>query len=336
MPATPTAAVGGRAGLVGDTLREQRADGARATCELVGRRRVRGEEPLGVADGAELEADVEVVEDQLGRAAADVDHERPGPQLASGGDAAPRQQRLVVARQHARREAVAPLDLAEERLAVLGLAHGARRDRERPLGPERLEDPPVVRERVAHARDRSGEEPAARVDALAEPRDPRLPVQLAVHPAVPDIGDEQPRRVRAEVDRGDPHLRGKNHAARPNVASTSSIASVSTRSRAIDRLSRPRLCSRRCVRVSVAAIFSAAASAPAATRSSSRTSVTAQPLEVAPGLERLRDEAHGGECERDSARDQRPVDEPVVHVPDRNRRDTGARIPSTSRGGAAR
>ena len=129
----------GRADLVGDALHEQRADGARATSELVRRRRVRGEEPLGVADGAELEADMEVVEDQLGRAAADVDHERPRPQLASGGDAAPRQQRLVVAREHARREAVAPLDLAEERLAVLGLAHGARRDRERPLGAERLE-----------------------------------------------------------------------------------------------------------------------------------------------------------------------------------------------------
>ena len=122
-------------------------------------------------------------------------------------DAAPRQLRLLVAADEPRREAVAPLDLAEERLAVLGVAHRARRDGERALGAERLERAPVVGEDVAHARDRDGEEAAARVDALAEPRDARLAVHL-VDAAVVDVGDEQPRRVRAEVDRCDSHLRG--------------------------------------------------------------------------------------------------------------------------------
>ena len=98
-----------------------------------------------------------------------------GAELA---DAAPRQLRLLVAREQLRREAVAPLDLAEERLAVLRVAHGARRDEQRPLGAERLGGAAVVGERVAHARDRDGEEAAARVDALAEPRDARLAVQL--------------------------------------------------------------------------------------------------------------------------------------------------------------
>ena len=52
--------------------------------------------------------------------------------------------RLLVAAQEPRREAVAPLDLAEERLAVLGVAHRARGDGERPLGAERLELAAVV------------------------------------------------------------------------------------------------------------------------------------------------------------------------------------------------
>ena len=75
---------------------------------------------------------MEVVEDQLGRAAADVDHERAG----GGMNAAPRQQRLLVAAGEARDEAIAPLDLTEKCLAVLRVADGARRDRERTLGAE--------------------------------------------------------------------------------------------------------------------------------------------------------------------------------------------------------
>ena len=76
----------------------------------------------------------EAVGDQLGRAAADVDDDRSRLERA---DAAQRHRRLLVAGEQAGREAVRPLDLAEERLAVLGVAHGARRDGERPLGAER-------------------------------------------------------------------------------------------------------------------------------------------------------------------------------------------------------
>ena len=148
---------------------------------------------------------LEVVEDELGRPAADVDEQRGRPELA---DAAPRQLRLLVARQQPRREAVAPLDLAEERLAVLRVADGARRDEQRALGAERLGGAAVVGEDVADAGDRHGEEAAARVDALAEARDPRLAVEL-LDPPVVDVGDEQARRVRPEVDRRDDHLRGR-------------------------------------------------------------------------------------------------------------------------------
>ena len=158
---------------------------------------------LGEAHGSHRQADVEVVEDELGRAAADVEHERAGRRI----DAAPRQLRFLVAGEQLRDEAVAPFHLAEEGFAVLRVAHRARGGGECPLGAERLERAPVVREDVAHARDGEGEEAAARVDALAQPRDARLAMQL-IDPAVGDVGDEQPRRVRAEVDGRDSHLRG--------------------------------------------------------------------------------------------------------------------------------
>src|SRR5439155_818530 len=130
---------------------------------------------LRVAHRAEVEADVEVVDDQLRRAAADVEHERAGRRL----HAAAGQLGFFVAADESRREAVAPFDLAEERLAVLRIADGTRRDGERALGSERFDRPPVVGEHVANARDRNGEEAAARVDALAEPGDARLAMQFS-------------------------------------------------------------------------------------------------------------------------------------------------------------
>src|SRR5262249_36685539 len=140
---------------------------------------------LGEANRAERQADAEVVERELGRSAADVDEERPGGEPS---DPATRHVRLVVAGEQLRREAVAPLDLAEQRLAVLRVAHGAGRDEQRAVGAERLGRAAVIRERVADARDRDGEETAAGVDALAQPRDARLAVELA-RVAVLDVGD---------------------------------------------------------------------------------------------------------------------------------------------------
>src|SRR2546423_512408 len=88
----------------------------------------------------------------------------PPPPRRELADASLRQRRLLVARQQLRREAVAPLDLAEERLAVLGVPDGARRDEQRPVGAERLGSAAVVGEDVAYPRDRKGEEATARVD----------------------------------------------------------------------------------------------------------------------------------------------------------------------------
>src|SRR5207244_8789655 len=66
----------------------------------------------------DVDADGALAHDEFGGAAADVEHDRV---VVDVSDAAQRQRRLLLAREQLRREAVAPLDLAEERLAVLGV-----------------------------------------------------------------------------------------------------------------------------------------------------------------------------------------------------------------------
>ena len=99
-------------------------------------------------------------------------------------------------------ESVRPFDLAEERLAVLGVADGARRNQQRAFGAERLRLPAVVREDIANARDRQRQEPATRVDAFAQPRYTCHALELA-DLSLLDIGDEQARGICSEIDRGD-------------------------------------------------------------------------------------------------------------------------------------
>ena len=104
-------------------------------------------------------------------------------------DAAQHQRRLLLSAQQLRRESVRPLDLAEERLSVLGVTHRARRDEQRPLRAEPLRLAPVVGQDVANAGDGQREEAATLVDALAEPGDLRAADELA-QPIVVDVGDE--------------------------------------------------------------------------------------------------------------------------------------------------
>ena len=137
-----------------------------------GRRAEVGAEALGEADAAQVEARVEgdavgAAEDELGRAAADVDDNRSRRDIASGGDSAEGEERLLVAAEEPRLEGVAPLDLAEERLAVLGVADGTRRKRERALRAGFLRRAPVLGQDVADARDGLREQDAPLVHALA-------------------------------------------------------------------------------------------------------------------------------------------------------------------------
>src|SRR5918994_1161660 len=180
------------------------SSGRGARVELPARRRIGSEEALGEAHGADVEARPLVAEHELRRAAADVDDEGCTVERSPGGDPAQREPRLLVTRQLARREPVAPLDLAEERLAVLRVPHRARRHQQRALGAEGLRLAAGVGHKVPHAPDRKRGQAPTLVDALTEPRDRRAPDDL-VDPSVVHVRDEQPRRVRPEVDRSDAH-----------------------------------------------------------------------------------------------------------------------------------
>src|SRR5438132_7532320 len=157
------------------------------------------EEPLGQTHAAEIKAVVEAKpgrppDDKLGRAAADVDHERVVGARSPRRGAPEGQLRLLVPREQPRLKAVAPFDLTEERLAVLGVANGAGGDRENPLGAELLGLAPEVGENVPNAGNRQGEEAMALVDALAEACD-LLPPRDLFEPSVVHIGDEEPSGI---------------------------------------------------------------------------------------------------------------------------------------------
>ncbi len=209
--------------------RKQLTDGRPGAGQLDPGRRVAVHVALRQADGTDVEARREGARRELGRAAADVEQQRRASLRA---DPAPCQLRLLFAGEQLRLEAVRPLDLAQERFAVLGIAHGARGDRERPLGAERLELLPEIGEDVAHAGDRNRQEPAPRVDAFAEARDDAATNDLLDAP-LDDVGDEQAGRVRAEVDRGDArHLRGTAPRTSSNESLTSAAAARRTARRA--------------------------------------------------------------------------------------------------------
>ena len=182
---------------IGSRLRKQAADVVAHGIDVLA-------EPLGEPHAAEVATHAHLCADdlELGRAAADVDDE--GARLVTAPIPTQRQCSLFLTGQQAGREAVAPLDLAEKGLTVLRIAHGARGDAERTLGAERLELAAVVAEDVADACNREGQEPAALVDALAEPRDRQPPDDLLER--LRCIGDEQTRRVRPQVDGGDSSL----------------------------------------------------------------------------------------------------------------------------------
>src|SRR5205085_2505901 len=71
---------------------------------------------------------------------------------------------------------------------------------------------------------------ARAVDALAQPRDERAAVELGER-AVAHVGDEQPRRVRPDVDDGDLHPAGWGMGRPASAASRLSTAMSAMRER---------------------------------------------------------------------------------------------------------
>ena len=202
VPATPITPAGARPG------RESRTCAAHAESSLrsgwVG-----AEEALREPDATELRAHpgrdaVGASEDELGRAAADVDEQRGRLDHAVRGRAPEAERRLVLAREEAGREAVAPLDLAEEGFAVRRVARGAGGDREHPLSAEGRGFGTEADEHVADACHGRGEDQAALVHGLAHARDGEPPGHLC-QAAVFHVGDEEPGGVAAQVDGCDAH-----------------------------------------------------------------------------------------------------------------------------------
>ena len=130
--------------------------------------------------------------------------------LVQPAEPALRHRRLFVTAQQPRREAVAPLDLAQERLAVLGVPDRARRDEQRALRAERLELATVLGEGIPNPGDRQRQEPVTRIDPLAEPGYGRTS-RNRLHVPLDDVRDEQTSGVRALID-------GRNAHGTANVA----------------------------------------------------------------------------------------------------------------------
>ena len=149
-------------------------------------------------------------DDELGGAAADVDHDRRlGRRRPAGHRAQERQLRLFLAAEHARVEAVVVAHARGELGAVGGVAHRRGEHGEVGLAAVLVDRLAVLGERREDALAGLRGERAAGVDAVAQPGDLRA-ARRAPRPrrSRVDVGDQQPRGVGADVDDGDAHARG--------------------------------------------------------------------------------------------------------------------------------
>jgi hypothetical protein len=188
---------------------------------------------LGLADGAGLRRDVEadavtVADDELGRPAADVDHD-DGP----GGvgrplarRAAERQPRLLVAGDRARVEAELAADPLGEVRAVGRVADRARQDGDGAPRAELVDGRAVVAQDGGDALDGLRRQPTVRVDALAQAGDDGAAVELLDRGGRRvDVGDEQAGRVRPEVDDGDARRAARRGAQRSSGSPVMPVSS---------------------------------------------------------------------------------------------------------------
>ena len=109
--------------------------------------------------------------------------------------------------------AVALAEAVEERVTVRRRRAGRSSRLRVPARPVWAASLPRSLRARRHPTDRVWVQLVALVDALPEPRD-REPADDFVDVAVFDVGDQQPRRVRAEIDRADPHRPRKNQNVR--------------------------------------------------------------------------------------------------------------------------
>ncbi len=162
---------------------------------------------LGVANDAGLQRGVEgdllsPADDQLGRAAADVDDQRRPLGGVLGGGAEVGEVRLFGAVEDASGEVEALAQLGDEGAAVAGVADGAGGDRVDLSDAEVGDRRQVLADRAAGVLDRLRRQVAGEVDAAAEPGYPAAPLHRR-DAAAGDVGDEQAGGIGADVDHGD-------------------------------------------------------------------------------------------------------------------------------------
>ncbi len=162
---------------------------------------------LGVADDPGLQGAVPLgfaalADDHLGRAAADVEDQRRDLGRVLRGRPQISEPRLFVAAEHAGREREALPQLGDEGGPVLGVPHRAGGDRVDRFGAELLQCRDVRVDGRAGRLDRFRRQPPTKVDAAAQAGHGAAPLDRR-HPAVRDVGNQQSRRVGADVDDGD-------------------------------------------------------------------------------------------------------------------------------------
>ena len=156
-------------------------------------------------------------DDELRRAAAEIDDECRIRKASPARDAAEGQERLLAPAQEARLEAERGLNACQELRTVQRVANGARCEGQAFLCAGGLDNGRVLREAGLDASDRSGLETPTGIHVLAELRDRETTIDLAQRAAF-EVGDEESGGVRPEVDDRDArHLRG----TRPRAPLTS-------------------------------------------------------------------------------------------------------------------
>ena len=174
--------------------------------ELAGRRRVAPDEALGEPDAAHLHRDRDRgsirAEDELGGAAADVQHEerRGGVEAPCGAEE--RELGLLLA---AHDLELGPGELADAPLELRRVGRvpqGGRGGHPDPFGVQGACAPRVPREHVERAPDGVGREHPGLVHTLPEARDHHVARELVEATFAVRLGHEQTDRVRSLVDRG--------------------------------------------------------------------------------------------------------------------------------------
>ena len=101
---------------------------------------------------------------------------------------------------------VSAATVLQELAAVLGFAHGARRDRDNLVHRVRLGQPPELGQHLERGLHRLGRERAAVEAAGAEPDHFLLPIDHLEGEIGPHPDDDHVERVGADVDGGEAHM----------------------------------------------------------------------------------------------------------------------------------